>query len=849
MSWCPTERSARGILLALLLGGCDDPPEDADARAAEVLWTGCASYVGPSTCEVGDAPLRLWVPGDAIGWTWTLDQEPLLPVSQVAVDGGLQVQLDIPPDVSAELALVHGRGRKAFSLSLEPFALDPDRFSWGAAYRARVAEGDMDGRRALADTLAGAVEDDASIEALAQLHHATKLRLNRGDPADDVAEVRALLTRTRRVAEDLGRRGEACEALKLQVFLDTAVSASGGEASWRDSVDACAELAPAVAAKFDYYVGVHALRRGRYAEAEARLKRARAFAERTDDVFVLPTRQRLLELFVDTGRWREARTELDALEDAEASGCRRGMMDADLGSVRVSVRLRRDGDLGDPRPALQRALEVHAPGGGCESTLLYHHDLIELAYADALDGDAHALGERLKVLDAAALYEKYPLERAELHVYEALLTGAAANAQRALDAMEAEMVEGTEPEARWRHHMLRARLAVLRGDSAAEIEAYRAAEGVLDRLWQRVRSGAVREQWFGSYHSSAQQLMEALVAAGDPEAAACAVRRARSRALERTPNAAVPTCDRPWARHEGELVVLVVPNGTGAWRVFAVEDERVVDTRTVAAAEAGDDDSTWWNPWAPQLQRATAVRILAGRGALEVPLHHLGWDGRPLGTRRPVTWGLDLASPPLQGPSADALVVFSDADPLRTLTRYEDAVVATSSRLDAEGWTTTYLGGRVDLAGLSARLPAGGLLHYYGHGLLDEESVAAHQGDLGTTALLLADGTRLGVGDVASAPAVPRRVVLLGCDVGFSDGNGWNGGLNLVHAFLLRGADEVLASSAPIRASHAAELGAFLYDDQTPETIDLSEALHTAWQEDASMRSALLWKDLRVWTP
>lgn len=838
------------MLVGVALGGsCEEAAEGGTDTSVEVSWSGCASEVGRGTCELAQKPLTVWVPELAEAWSWTLGDAPLTPTSSALVDGGVRLTFEVSTAMPGALALIDQEGAQAFSLMLEPYALEPSSFEWGGRYRELAGSKDVRARRALAEELAAGVGRAATLEALSRLHHAAKLWRNRGDPADEVAELRALLDREKAMAERLGRTGEVCEAVKMQVFLDTAVSTSGGDESWRAWSEACSRHSPSMAAKFDFFVGVHALRRGRYGEAEARLRRVRTFASRTGNAFLLPSRERLLELFVDTGRWREARAEIDALETAQAPRCRRGILDADLGAVRVAARLRGDADLGDPRPGLLRALEVHAPGGACESSLLYHHDLIKLGYVDALDEDANALGARLRVLEAATLYEKYPLQRAELRVHEALLRESPQDTRRALSQMADEMGEGTEPEARWRYNMLAARLAELVEDHSAAVEAYRAAEAVLDHLWQRVRSGAVREQWFGSYHSSALRLMETLVELGDAEAAACAVRRARSRALERG-GAPMLACDRPWAKHEGELVVLIVPDEHGAWRVFAIEDERVVDTRTVPAFDEKSDAARWWDPWGQWLGRASRVRLLASREAMEVPLHRLGWEGEPLGLRHPVAWGLDLSERPSSAPATEgALVVFADADPLRTLARYEGEVLAGMAELADAGWSTQYAGREVDLDLLTRSLPGAGLLHYYGHGLRDEEKVAAHQGELGTTALLLANGTRLDVGDIASARRVPRHVTLLGCDVGFADGHGWNGGLNLVHAFLLRGATEVLASSAPIEASHAAKLGATLYQHQSPEAIDLGRALHRAWKRGIPSRSEELWNDLRVWTP
>src|SRR6185295_13907303 len=80
--------------------------------------------------------------------------------------------------------------------------------------------------------------------------------------------------------------------------------------------------------------------------------------------------------------------------------------------------------------------------------------------------------------------------------------------------------------------------------------------------------------------------------------------------------------------------------------------------------------------------------------------------------------------------------------------------------------------------------------HYAGHG--------AFSGFGGwESSLLLAEDTRLTLGDLLALERVPSRVVLSGCETGRSSTETSVESLGLAHAFLLAGSREVVASTRP----------------------------------------------------
>jgi tetratricopeptide (TPR) repeat protein len=192
-------------------------------------------------------------------------------------------------------------------------------------------------------------------------------------------------------------------------------------------------------------------------------------------------------------------------------------------------------------------------------------------------------------------------------------------------------------------------------------------------------------------------------------------------------------------------------------------------------------------PLAEAIAAAERLTLLPPAVLRDIDLHALPLDGVPLGLRLPTAYALDVVagSPAPDGP---AVIV---ADPLGDLpgaAREGDAIAAAYAQ---HGRPARRLHGAALRRGaLLGALQSTSMLHFAGHGLFDA--------DAWESALLLADGTTLTVGDILALPAAPRLVVLSGCETARA-AEGTVETLGLAQAFLLAGSQEVVAATRPVR--------------------------------------------------
>lgn len=851
-----------------------DPPRPATTRArspAELdtppLWSGCAFVPGPAICEIDAAKPQLvvWIPGDSRGWTWRLDDGPLVPSSTEPADGGTRLTLPVPSASRHELSGIDPAGRPRLTLTLRPNALAPERFSWGPRVRDAIAEGTPAGRRATAVAL---TDDDGSPpeERLARAHWARKLAFDPRDIGGSRAGVEQQLERVDAAAMAADRLGARCDAASVGLFFATWAWDHGAAERWLPLDAECSALSPYLALLFDHYGSMLAMRRGHYSAAERRAaaahRTARRLGHRSFEDLAASTRA---EILVRTGRWARAREALDQLAESSSRGskCRRADLQSKLGFFRLLARLRDNVDLGDPQPVLRQALALHQPGAACASKARENHDRIKLGYAAMLAQTPELLTEQLDRIDPETLAGKFPSQYHELWAHAALASGDAARAAQAIERMGTHLDPSFEPSAQWRRHMIRADVAARRRDDAGQEQAYRDAEAVLDALRPGVDDTAIRDRWLTTYRRSAHALVELLVGQDRLDDAACVARHARRRALgplDRYEDTAAPLCERPWRHHDDEWVVLLVPRPGRGWWMFSIED-RVVDIRSLSSLP-GPTALDFWDPWSPALSAHGRVRLLVSEDAFGEPLHRLAWRGQPLARTHAVTYALDLVPVPASersGGAPAATVAFADAVPLQSLGRYRDAVHTANERLRAAGWHSTWMAGpTLDRPTLIEQLGHTDLLHYFGHGTRTQVGTPKSPTTgptepelapdvLGSTALRLHDDSQLTVDDVLILGRSPRLVVLLGCQLGHADLSGFGGGLNLAHAFLLAGSEQVLAAPDPLDAAAAAQLGRSLYDDLAPNQFDLASALSRRWADLPPDSPAPLWRDLRVW--
>ncbi|MEZ4435102.1 MAG: CHAT domain-containing protein [bacterium] len=203
---------------------------------------------------------------------------------------------------------------------------------------------------------------------------------------------------------------------------------------------------------------------------------------------------------------------------------------------------------------------------------------------------------------------------------------------------------------------------------------------------------------------------------------------------------------------------------------------------------------------------------------------------------RPTAWALDLpvgGAPVASGPRA---LVVADPESNLPAARGEGARVAGSLR--AAGWAVdAFVGAAAGGASVRRALTEVSLFHYAGHG-------RAERDDPWAAYLALADGSRLSVRDLLALERGPRWVVLTGCRTGLVDPRAAAGGMGIAQAFLLMGAEGVLAATETVDDGLAGALGAAVASRLGAAGVDLPAAVHGAW---AALGERPGWEDFRVW--
>ncbi len=109
------------------------------------------------------------------------------------------------------------------------------------------------------------------------------------------------------------------------------------------------------------------------------------------------------------------------------------------------------------------------------------------------------------------------------------------------------------------------------------------------------------------------------------------------------------------------------------------------------------------------------------------------------------------------------------------------------------------------------------LFHFAGHGIGGDAE--------GGGELRLARAGRLSAAEILVLDKVPRFVVLSGCETAIADRGAAVEGLGLAQAFLLRGAEAVVASVDPVPEADAAALFSDFYPASSGRAFDLAALL------------------------
>jgi hypothetical protein len=282
----------------------------------------------------------------------------------------------------------------------------------------------------------------------------------------------------------------------------------------------------------------------------------------------------------------------------------------------------------------------------------------------------------------------------------------------------------------------------------------------------------------------------------------------------------------------GELILAYHPLGRG-WVGFAADGETVTVHRFELPPDRRQPEELARRlllPFRAAIQQARRIKILAS-GPLElVDFHALPFGNSVLLAKCPVVYGLDLpafagpAAPPL--PGRRALLV---ADPRGDLpgALAEARTVRQILRSASRPWIIEELrNAKASAPAVRGRLAAADLLHYAGHGTFS--------GFGGwESSLLLAEKTRLTLGDLMSLERRPAWVVLSGCDTGRSSAETAVEGLGLAHAFLLAGSQTVIAST---RRAADLTVPAFFADfyrqwDREPDPAAALQRAQLSWRQ------------------
>ena len=261
----------------------------------------------------------------------------------------------------------------------------------------------------------------------------------------------------------------------------------------------------------------------------------------------------------------------------------------------------------------------------------------------------------------------------------------------------------------------------------------------------------------------------------------------------------------------GDLYLAYHPARNG-WAGFAA-DAQGVQGELIGSLDLSGSPDSWvahiLEPFRTRIQNARRLVILPYGALRSVDFHRLTWNGAPLVASVPVAYAVDLGSDPhaIARAEPETQVAVVVADPRDDLPGAMRAAQIAKRTLQANGaWEI------VELYGSGATLPqvrsalerADGLFQYAGHGVF--------QGRGGwESALLLADGSRLTVGEILVLRNVPARVVLAACESARTSPDTPLETIGLAQAFAVAGAEAIIATARPVGDALAAEITRALY--------------------------------------
>jgi tetratricopeptide (TPR) repeat protein len=874
------------------------PVDAVETPEIAVAVHGCELIVEPGVrrCLLQKpSTVSLWIPGtdayelrrDGVAIAARALQDPegtLLRVEITELHGTLELMREGRTRWSLELAQTSAEYRVLTELAL-----------------LRAYEGNLEGAAALLD--AGVAKLDAHEAALTRCLDA-QLAQNSERLQDIIAELRT--------SPAVGCRGNAhLIAVFTQLYVNLDLNAA------LTNLDAAREAAAydfGVQLNLLYHQADFDLLVGRIDEALASFDRVIRLSALVDERDVFRSAQVVKAIaLARLGRFDEAEQLASSIETALAEGDDK---DEVVIGIRYNLAwaalLQREDDASaatDPTATLTRLAQIYAERGDTKQVARTH---LHLALAAIQAGDIARAERSLGRIDRAMLEPRELVWLELVGSRVAARTGKPTRAGEHLERAQAFAQLTDDREENWLVWTAKASLAHAGGHNELALEAHEQAARLADQLALAVPGTAGRSMLVTSHGRVDAEHVEVLLELERSQDALCVAAGSRARHL-RTLWARLRPPLRNTEQHEYQALLgrhearrkSIDAQLEQAWTLSTDELEQL-RVRLRAQGEQADElleratallerEAPRWScaqilPSTPERALLTMIAdadrrrwwFMLARGGREPQIVEVAVDGsteslvrRALLALEPTLAGVERLDviPVGEVVDVDLQRLLFERPSLRTLTLRHSlglgevgsqgirhlperraAVIAGATDLDAvtrEASRVTEVlreqGWQVESSWSPAATEQPTLLHYSGHG--------HHAGLAGWRSFIEVPGfgPLTAAGLVAMARA-PELVVLGACSAGSSDTEIIDGGMNLAAAFLLAGAELVVAPSGPVDDETALELASELYRRfDTPEPDTLVRALVGQQRAhvdevkvEAGPRSVLRW---RAWVP
>lgn len=860
----------------------------------EVLFAGCAEFIEDScVLPPQDAPLTVWVDVHEHAALRIQLDDHLVEPSRVAVDGGVRLRIEV--DQSAETITIDGGSptwEQPWALPIRRTTPPPQVAEGLAMFRAGEREEAVEHVRAALPGLDG-------LQRLAALKWIAAAEWRLGGPApalQDAQELAVTLGALRTGARSA--HSSLHTALDKRRFTDVA--------PLRDHLRIAAKKLPEAALWANLSEGRYAVALGETSRAIAAEQRATRLAHRLD----LPQELQegtleLLNLHTSLSQWsraHEQETRLLTLNDIAGINCKnRAYALASIGWSRLQASIAGQRDAW-PEPPSEQALALTQADGDCPDPWAATNIRINLALS-SLQGDDPGLA--LAWLEGN---EQVP-EDLKPWVEQVRAQAGLVLGRPWLLPEPMSIPEQPRPDDLYNAWVVQARVREYYGASESAIEAWSAAEAVVEQRAAGIALGSGREHYLTGRNSIASGLVDALTRAGRIEDALCRARLARNRALRLIDHNAALGRARPQVRQRWTEQRLAFAELRNELSEEAVEDwsfpedqrlrrrarrEEREQAAIATLAEASNalqarpglsrcdelpkptpgtvhlvffpGESNWY-VFAADAEGAsvgTLPKPLVTDRALRLPASlrtrvsnaeriRIVAAGEAIGLSIPALVAGDTILLE-QAPIVHAL----DLPPRSAASTTTALVVSDPSRdldyarREAKS-VTALLRGRdwsVDtLAGGQATRDAV-LAALPNVSVFHYAGHGDNHGESGwNAALILHDNQRLSVQDILTLPSSPALVILAGCETGAADAQTLAGGMNPGRAFVLAGSSAAVVASRTVDDQLAARVSAAVHRAAPTDAWALAQLLREEQLAVRSERPGSDWAAFRVVVP